>query len=686
MYPCLLPAVRQSCIPMAPGITDKAFPAGHARGLGSLVDFSSAWSAAAWYLAATIVLTWPLVLGLTRDIPADFGDSLLNCWILGWGADHLARFFGGDLGALRGYWNANIFHPEPLALAYSEHLFAQTVQILPVFAVTRNLILCYNLIFLSTFVLSALGMYLLVREITGDARAAFVAGLFYGFAPYRVPQFAHVQVMSSQWMPFVLYALRRHFDSRRLLPLAGATIALIAQNLSNGYFLVYFSPFVAAYVLFEVISRRRGADLRQWIALGVSATVVAAATWPFLRPYLELRALGLPPRSLDEVQSFSANVYSYLTVSPQVTIAWRWFHAFLQSEGELFPGTMPILFALVAVVPRIWSPVAGWHRRLGPLSPVKRALAYVVLGVVALHLLFAFRLLLFGSLVVRTGVATLRVSSLNRSLLIAAAGIIVLRLAAGRAVAHSVPRTDSFYSFSLAATLAAFWLSLGPWLRTLRERLDWGPYLLLYRYVPGFDGLRVPARLGMLVMLFLAVLAGVGAADIVRRWKRGGLVVLVAGLAFLVEGSSIPIETNCGNSPPADLAVLPARLATGADVPPVYRFLRSLPPKSVVIEFPFGEIPSELRYMYYSTEHWRPLVNGFSGSLPGSYLRRYVLRRPLANPDEAWLALRGSGATNAVVHEDYFSREGGTAVSQWLAGRGAVVIATFGKDRVFEIR
>ena len=114
---------------------------------------------------------------------------------------------------MRGFWNANIFYPEPLTLAYSEHLFAQAVQILPVYALTHNIILCYNLLFLSTFVLSGLGMFLFVREVTGSARAGFVAGLIYAFAPVRVPQFAHLQVISSQWMPFALYGLRRYFST-----------------------------------------------------------------------------------------------------------------------------------------------------------------------------------------------------------------------------------------------------------------------------------------------------------------------------------------------------------------------------------------------------------------------------------------------------------------------------------------
>ena len=103
------------------------------------------------YLALTIALTWPLAAGLTRDVPGDFGDPLFTSWVLSWDATHLGR----------GWWSANIFAPHPLSLAYSEHLLPQALQAWPVYAATRNPILCYNLLFLSTFALSGLGMFLL---------------------------------------------------------------------------------------------------------------------------------------------------------------------------------------------------------------------------------------------------------------------------------------------------------------------------------------------------------------------------------------------------------------------------------------------------------------------------------------------------------------------------------------------
>ena len=90
------------------------------------------------YALLTIVMTWPLARGFARDVPADLGDPLLNCWILAWDADHLLRALGGHVEALRGYWTANIYYPHALTLAYSEHLTAQALQILPIYALTKN--------------------------------------------------------------------------------------------------------------------------------------------------------------------------------------------------------------------------------------------------------------------------------------------------------------------------------------------------------------------------------------------------------------------------------------------------------------------------------------------------------------------------------------------------------------------
>src|SRR5215510_15565627 len=212
-------------------------------------------------------------------------------------------------------YDANIFFPAPLTLAYSEHLIPQAIQIFPIYALTRNPILCYNLLFLSTFVLSGLGMFLFAREMTGSAAAAFVGGLLFAFAPYRIPQSSHLQVLSSQWMPLAMYGFRRYFVGRRTRALIGATAAVVVQGLSSGYYLLYFTPFAVAHVLWEMWRTGQLNDRRTWFALLAAAAVAALVVAPFVVPYFRAsRELELS-RSLSETTRLSADIYSYATAS-----------------------------------------------------------------------------------------------------------------------------------------------------------------------------------------------------------------------------------------------------------------------------------------------------------------------------------------------------------------------------------
>jgi hypothetical protein len=168
---------------------------------------------------------------------------------------------------------------------------------LPVWLATHDVILAYNVVFLASMALSGLGMFLLVRELTGSAVAAFLAGLAFAFLPYRLSQIPHVQVMSSEWMPWTIYAFRRYFATRRPAAVAGALAALLAQQLACGYFLIYFTPFVAFYLAWEVTARAQWRDRRL-----VGTLVAAAADRRGDRlavpvPVLELRRLGFPPRA-----------------------------------------------------------------------------------------------------------------------------------------------------------------------------------------------------------------------------------------------------------------------------------------------------------------------------------------------------------------------------------------------------
>jgi hypothetical protein len=635
------------------------------------------------YFSLTIALTWPLARGLTRDIPGDFGDPLFTSWVMAWDATHLGR----------GWWSANIFAPHPLALAYSEHFLPQGIQALPFYRATNNPILGYNLVFLSTFVLSGLGMFLLGRELTGSRSAGVIAGLAYAFSPFRIASIPHLQVLSSAWMPFVLYGLRRHFATGRLPPLAGAAAAWIVQNLSCGYYMLFFSPVVVIYIAWELTTRGLWTDRRALIRAAAACAVVFIATAPFVLPYLELRRLGFSPRSLTETKRFSADVYAYFTADPSLRFWGPRANAWPKAEGLLFPGLTIVVLAACGA--------AG--RRAGARSApeaLRHSALHRILTAVVIGCWLAVLLLLFGGSI---RLPVLKITELPRAMVVAAAASAAL-LAASAAARSSFRRWLASPSgiFSIITVFAAA-MSLGPEIRAKgRVVADVSLYTMFYDFVPGFDGVRVPARYGMIVTLGLAALAAVGISRLSAVGTRQSAAIgssavdrrrrqyasVIAGSLIVLEATAMPIPINQNSTEYAQrgLAPLPPFVATGDGAPAVYRFIAALPPSSVVVELPLGEPAFDVRYMFYSTLHWKRLVNGYSGGGPQQYeFLREAMNDVATRPDRAWQAIADSTATHAVVHEGAYEDERGRRFGDFLRARGARDVAAFGTDRVFAL-
>jgi hypothetical protein len=246
----------------------------------------------------------------------------------------------------------------------------------------------------------------------------------------------------------------------------------------------------------------------------------------------------------------------------------------------------------------------------------------------------------------------------------------------------------TFAAFLVIAGAAAFLMSLGPEIRSSGRLIsEVGPYRFFYDHVPGFDGLRVPARFAMLLILFLSVAAGLGAVVLERRFRRGGAVAIVLGALAVAEAFAAPIVIN-GTVAEGRYAMPPPRVYTGERVPGAYRFLKTLPaPGTVVVEFPLGEWAYEVRYVFYAAAHWHPILNGYSGHFPLSYnMNATHLRHPLDSPGASWDTLLRSGATHAVVHLPYYKDDEGARIAMWLQARGAKMVGEFDRDQVFQLR
>ncbi len=231
-----------------------------------------------------IVETWPLATALGHAVPTPqwhclgWGcqDELLCVWIVSSLAKHLLHdplhlFEGGILVPLK--------H----TLAYSETMLTAVAVSAPVSWLTGNYVLGYDVHYLSTVAVSVLGTFLLVRDVTGDPRAALLAGVLFGLTGERWNHRGHLPMQSVQWIPFVCWTWLRFLDRPRIARAVALAAAMLANLHSSVYQGLALPVLLAPWSLVLMASRRW--PLRRWIAsLGVLAAALAVGLvgyWPF---------------------------------------------------------------------------------------------------------------------------------------------------------------------------------------------------------------------------------------------------------------------------------------------------------------------------------------------------------------------------------------------------------------------
>jgi hypothetical protein len=183
--------------------------------------------------------------------------------------------------------------------------------------------------------------------------------------------------------------------------------------------------------------------------------------------------------------------------------------------------------------------------------------------------------------------------------------------------------------------IAGFILSLGPATPVYR----W-----IYRIFPPMQGLRAAARFGNLFLLAMSVLAGIGLAQVRRRFGRPATASALAVAAIVLANGE------------ALRAPLEYRRFTG--VPRVYALLAD-EPHVVLAEVPFyprQAVFENAEYVLNSTAHWQPLMNGYSGYTPASYVD-YANVFWYFPRDYAIDAMKRAGVTHVMVHPERFGNE-----------------------------
>ncbi len=227
-----------------------------------------------------------------------------------------------------------------------------------------------------------------------------------------------------------------------------------------------------------------------------------------------------------------------------------------------------------------------------------------------------------------------------------------------------------------AATVMALFfvvLSLGKDIVVFGTRLGPGPYRFFYNWFPGFQQVRIPERLSLLAMFFVALLVGRALTLIEDRgWKW---VVWILAILVPLEHVSPLVKTD--------------RIPVYGNIPAVYSWVAENPVRALA-EVPIhgeGLIRKESLEMYFSYYHdFRPIIHGYESFPP---LLTSLLRKLAADfPSEGSLqAFERVGVDTVIVHH---GRLGGERLAARVTERvleGRLVLAarfTGAESRVYE--
>ncbi len=322
--------------------------------------------------ALAVLMTWPTLLHPASTVPQDIGDPLGQAWYLSW-PGHILASHPGQL------WNANTFFPDADTYAYSDTLLgyapASFLGSGPEAALVR-----YNVMFVFAQMLAFAGGYALVRQLGSNWTGAALAGTVFAFAPWRLAQAGHLNILSTGGIALALaalarghgFSLRDGFQYLRIRPkwaAIGWAVATwqITLGFATGlpFFYVLALIFFAAVIGWIVAGHPRP-PWRLIVADGAGLVGFLAVTYFMVAPLLRIRETQPDAsRSTEEIGYYSAPFLGFFTSPPESRVwghaheAWR---ASLASIGPykgiveitLLPGFVVLALAFAGLFISSW--------------------------------------------------------------------------------------------------------------------------------------------------------------------------------------------------------------------------------------------------------------------------------------------------------------------------------------------
>jgi hypothetical protein len=280
--------------------------------------------ALAVYLVAAIVVTWPVAAEPTETVFGAPGDATGNITLLRYRND---LGVGPLSNALTTEENAPFGVTLPGATSLPQVAIEGPMQ--AVAWVTGSAVFAFNLAVLSGIVLSAFACFLLCWHITGNAWAAGVAGVGYGFNPWileRAAGHVHFTHLWSLCLVVLGLILIREGRGRRAWALFAA--AMVFGLYTNTYFALFIGVILVAFIVADV-----GAALLARTPGGLRPPVVrgAIAVGAYIAALIPQAIVSVTERS-----KIDALLEGTRSATDSYTYGARWWEWIVPSETHPF--------------------------------------------------------------------------------------------------------------------------------------------------------------------------------------------------------------------------------------------------------------------------------------------------------------------------------------------------------------
>lgn len=288
-----------------------------------------------------------LILNISTNL-LDWLDYPFIIWVISQSANHVSNL------DFTSFFETNAFYPHKLTLLFTDILLPQALLYLPIFKLTNNRILSFNLVFIITFILNYISLYLFWKQIFKIDTLAFLGSIFFIFSPFFHMELSHFQMMS--YWPFFLtfYFIFKGAETSNFRQFLIAGLFLTVQFLASVYLAVYLIFSILVYYFFKFVFSPSKTILYGLFVIFAAFLLTGSI---FIKNYFDVKHVYQVKRDITEYINYSANLSDYIFTtqinsfihkSPAMQI-WNKTDKNTGSHGS-FPGFVIFILGVIGLI------------------------------------------------------------------------------------------------------------------------------------------------------------------------------------------------------------------------------------------------------------------------------------------------------------------------------------------------